>query len=102
MLDVAQIAVGFSRFMRGFTYRTEEFLSEWYFTTLQHVSAIRGVTQRFRDTGNAAHFPPNFTACGNYGGCEFREVCSKSPQYREQFLKSNFEKRRPWNPLESR
>lgn len=36
--------------------------------------------------------------CHVYGGCSFREVCSKSPAVREQWLKQGFEKR-VWDPL---
>jgi hypothetical protein len=41
----------------------------------------------------------NDTACDKYGGCEFREVCSKSPSVRDKFLKADFKQEEPWNPL---
>ena len=44
----------------------------------------------------------NPSSCGNYGGCEFRHICSKSPQVREMFLKGDFSKGAVWNPLERR
>lgn len=102
MIDIAQVAVGFSRFLRGFTYRTQGYLTEWYAHMLHKIGQVREHTQEFRATGNDEIFPPNFTACTNYGGCEFREVCKQSPEFRNRMLRSNFEKRTPWNPLESR
>ena len=47
----------------------------------------------------------NDTACDKFGGCKFRSICSKSPQVREQFLRSDFvklEEKDQWNPLKSR
>lgn len=103
MIDAAQIAVGFSRFQRGFTYRTEAQLNEWFSVSLNTINLAREVTKRWRDTDNIDWFVPNFTACGNYGGCPFAEICSKPPSLRKQFLTSNYSRRHhPWNPLESR
>ena len=42
----------------------------------------------------AENFPPDFTKCGNYGGCTFTDVCMQSPDNRERFLNENFIKRR--------
>ena len=42
---------------------------------------------RFAESyAEADYWPMNDTACGMYGGCRFRGVCSKSPQVRERFL----------------
>ena len=95
MIDAAQIAVGFSRFERGMTFRTEDQLNEWYDNTMQDIALIREATIN-------NEFRMNPTACGNYGGCEFRQICSKSRAVREQYLAANFVKGKPWNPLESR
>ena len=95
MIDAAQIAVGFSRFERGFTFRTEDQLNEWYDDTLASITTARQAT-------HDQHFPMNPTACGNYGGCEFRGICSKSRKVREQYLAATFVKDKPWNPLETR
>jgi len=95
VIDGAQIAVGFTRFERGFTFRTEAQLEEWYEGMLAQVAT----TQRYTQDG---FFPMNPASCGNYGGCRYRSVCSKSPELREQFLRADFVKRKPWNPLERR
>lgn len=95
IIDAAQIAVGFSRFDRGFAFRSEGQLNEWYDSTMAHIRAIHESTAR-------NFFPMNTTSCGNYGGCEFRGICSKSPEVRERFLEGDFTKGEPWNPLKSR
>lgn len=94
IIDAAQIAVGFTRFQRGFTYRTETQLEEFLADTRFWFAQAEGFAER-------GHWPMNDKSCGMYGGCTFRKICSKSPEVRERFLESDFE-RRPWNPLESR
>lgn len=94
MIDAAQIAVGFTRFERGFAFRTPEQSEEWLADAEWHIHNIWEATLR-------NHFPQNDKACMNYGGCQFLAVCSKSPQVREEFLKTDFEKRM-MNPLEVR
>ena len=94
IIDAAQVAVGFTRFSRGFTYRTETQIEEWlddlhYWFDQQAQLAKKG------------HWPMNDKSCHKYGGCHFRKVCSKSPEVRDIFLHSDFEKH-PWNPLEAR
>lgn len=95
MIDGAQIAVGFTRFERGFSFRTEDQLNEWYDHSMYHIERARQAT---RDD----HFPMNPSSCNNYGGCEFRHICSKAPSVREQFLKGDFVKGKRWDPLEVR
>ena len=85
-------------FKRGMTFRTKDSIDEWidelhYWFDLQERAAT------------ADRWPHNDKACGMYGGCRFREVCSKSPLVRERFLKASFvqvpvEER--WNPLKPR
>lgn len=95
MIDGAQIAVGFSRFERGFTFRDDASLNEWYDTAMYVIKNARRATVE-------KHFPMNTSSCNNFGGCQFRGVCSRSPAVREQFLKADFEKQPRWDPLESR
>ncbi len=95
IIDVAQVAVGFSRFIRGFTYRTPDQTEEWLKDLQYWLRLAEGYA-------TAGYWPQNDTACDKFGGCRFREVCSKSPHVREQFLKSSFEKRELWNPLRVR
>lgn len=95
IIDAAQITPGFSRFERGFVFRTDSQLTEWLESSLSTIERARSATRR-------GFFPQNDTACGNYGGCEFRAVCSRSPEVREKFLASDFIKRPTWDPLKSR
>lgn len=92
MIDAAQIAVGFSRFARGFTYRTEDELSEWYDNTMFWIAQAQTAVRE-------QHFPMNPSSCGDYGGCEFRKICSMSPASRNNFLRADFVQSTPWNPL---
>lgn len=98
MINAVQLLVEGTRSVRGFTYRTQDLLDEWtadlrMWLTLAETYAVR------------KHWPKNDTACDKFGGCRFREVCSKSPRVREQFLKADFiklEEANKWNPLKPR
>ena len=99
IIDAAQVLLEKpNAYARGFTYRTPDQLDEWR----EDLRFWLGQAEAFATAG---HWPMNDTACGNYGGCKFREVCSKYPQVREQYLKSSFDKLEPderWNPLKQR
>lgn len=46
----------------------------------------------------AGYWPPNFTHCENkYGFCNFREVCESDKGMREEVIKLNFVKQKPWD-----
>ncbi len=98
IIDAAQIKEDWSRFGRGFTFRTPDQLEEWlsdlrYWLTLAEQYAVAG------------NWPQNDTACDKFGGCRFRDICSKSPSVRERFLEGNFIKlpqEDRWNPLKAR
>lgn len=92
MIDGAQIAVGFTRFERGFTFRSDDQLNEWYDNSMYHIERARQAT---RDN----YFPMNPSSCHTYTGCEFRHICSKAPSIREQFLKGDFVRKETWDPL---
>jgi hypothetical protein len=72
MIDAVQVAVGFSRYERGFTFRSEDQLEEWYEVAMHTIGRAQ---QAARDN----YFPMNPSSCGNFGGCEFRHICSRSP-----------------------
>lgn len=94
IVDAAQIAVNFTRFERGITTRSKDQLDEWFASALETIERTREYTRR-------EFFPMNTTACGNYGGCPFRELCSRSPKVRENFIKSDYVEK-IWDPLEER
>ena len=86
------------RFVRRFTYRTPDQLDEWLMDLRFHLANAEHYA-------TVEHWPMNDTACDKFGGCKFRGICSKSPQVREMFLKTDFVKLAPdmiWNPLKSR
>lgn len=98
IIDAAQILIHSSSFVRGFTYRTKDQIDEW----VDDLGYWFAVAETYAEND---HWPMNDTACGMYGGCRFREICSKSPQVRETFLKAGFDKLEPesrWNPLKVR
>ena len=98
MLDFDKTGEPGARFVRGLTYRTPDQLNEW-------LGDLRYWLDAAEHYATAGHFPMNDTACDKFGGCKFRSICSKSPQVREQFLRSDFvklEEKDQWNPLKSR
>lgn len=95
IIDAAQINVGFTRFERGFTFRSDSQLDEWYAEAL-------GTVRRAQAASRDQYFPKNTTACGNYGGCEFRRICSRSPEVRKNFLAADFVRGPTWDPLDRR
>jgi hypothetical protein len=94
VVNAAQVAATFSRFDRGIVARDEAQLREFHADFGFHLREM----ERCAVEG---YWPQRPTACGNYRGCEFRRVCSKSPASRESWLASDFTKRL-WNPLAQR
>lgn len=98
IIDAVQVAIEFTRPVRGLTYRTPDFLDEW-------LKDLRYWLNYAEQCAVEDYWPHNDTSCDKYGGCRFREVCSKSPGVREVYLKSNFTKLKEdeiWNPLKQR
>lgn len=95
LIDAAQIAVGFTRFERGFVPRAKQQLAEWYDDTMTVIENAREATRNNR-------FIPNRMSCSNYGGCAFRDICNRIPEHRERFLQSNFQRQERWDPLKRR
>lgn len=95
VIDAAQIAVGFTRFARGFTARSNAELEEFREEAIHYI----GVAKQAHESG---YYPMNRKACGNYGGCAFRKVCSVGPHYRQAMLSANFVQKDRWDPLKKR
>jgi hypothetical protein len=91
IIDAAQIAVGFTRFERGVTLRTQGQMDEW-------LSDLRSLLERNEEYAAANYWPMNDSACRL---CQFKKICSKDPSVRQMFLDADFE-RRVWNPLKNR
>lgn len=94
VVDAAQVGVNFSRFGRRFISFPQATLDEF----LRESNTWIANAQRYAETG---FWPRNDKACGNYGGCAFRRVCSKSEHHRQSWLEADFRPFR-WNPLEVR
>lgn len=94
VVDGIQVAVSFSRFERRVLPRSDESLSDFLHDCGQWFAVAEGYAR-------AAHWPMNETACGNYGGCPFRIVCSHPPSVRSEWLEASFT-RRTWDPLKVR
>lgn len=95
IIDAAQIAQGFSRFERGFVTRTRDQINEW-------LEDVHYTIELAQQATKSQHFPMNRTACGNYGGCPYRELCAVTPSLRETFLRSNYKQVQPWSPITPR
>lgn len=91
LIDVAQIAVGFTRFQRGMVHRTPAQLEEW----LLDLDYWLKQAEHFALTG---HYPQNDKSCFN---CNFRNICGKDPFVRHSFIETDFH-RVDWNPLAER
>lgn len=94
IIDAGQTAVSFTKFQRGFTYRTSEELDEWYYDTSL-------MLKEAEECAKIGKYRMNPKACSNYGGCPFRIVCSEPPGMRQELLDAFFIKR-VWDPLITR
>lgn len=95
VIDAAYIAVGFTAFGRQPITRSDRQLEEFREEVLHYI----GLAKQCHETG---YYPMNRTACGNYGGCEFRKICSAVPGVRSNLLEGGFKKRDRWDPLARR
>jgi len=100
VVDAAQIAVGFTRFERGFIGYSEPELQEWVGLAGFLIGQAKRMTLNWLD---GKDLPMNPESCSNYGGCRFRGVCARPPAVRNNFLAADFKKREAlWDPLERR
>lgn len=91
IIDGIQVGVGFARFARAPIYRAPTLSDEW----LGDLSYWLRLMEHCAD---AQHWPMNDKSCGMWGGCQFREVCGRSPGARDKWLKANYTQR-TWDPL---
>jgi PD-(D/E)XK nuclease superfamily len=94
VIDGVQVAVTFSRFARGFSPRTPDQLDEWLDEVNYYIKMAEGFYK-------SDFWPMNDTACDMYGGCQFREICSKGGRLRDTWLAASYV-RRYWDPLKTR
>lgn len=97
IVDGVQVGVGFSRFGSHLVPRTDAMLDEWF-------EGILDTAKEMEDCAARAQWPMRETSCSMYGGCPFRTLCERSPEAREEWVKTDFEVRGDggWNPLQVR
>ena len=81
ILDAILVGTGYTKFLRDIVPRDDQTLEEWLRTSHYWLA-------RIEDWAEQGEWPMNDTACGMYGGCEFRGICSASPRMREQLLRT--------------
>lgn len=127
IVDGAQVLVGDSRFDRHLITKDQFQMDEFYRSTgmwlrrmedsaeeasqIQapllesiYASEQREATKEqldYIEAAKAAAYPMNETSCSKYNGCDFQNICSRSPSARKQWLETGF-KRRVWDPLQRR
>src|SRR5262252_197975 len=84
LITAMQIAVGFTRFERSATYRTEAQLQEWIEDAKYHI--------RMAWEAPKHNWPMRLSSCQKYGGCPFTGVCARDPRVREEYLATGFTK----------
>ena len=83
IVDAVQTGVHFCRFNRNIFNVSQSSIDEWYHDCQYAVSLADAYSTN-------EYYPANFTSCGNYGGCKFREVCAEQPDHREIILREDF------------
>ena len=94
IIDAAQIGVNFCRFKKGSAFRSRDQDEEWMRDTM----ALIGEAEK---CAKEDYWPKDESACHHFGGCEFRNVCNKSPNVRQDILDADF-KIEKWDPLKER
>lgn len=94
IIDAMQILIKepYTRFARGFTYRTPAQLEEW-------LDDLNSTLHQAEGYARQGYWPMNDSACFL---CRFKSICSKDPAVRPAFLEADFTKEDPWNPLRVR
>jgi hypothetical protein len=56
--------------------------------------AMKDICADIEQADSRSYFRPNWTQCDMYGGCEYRNVCKTSPEFRESAIDSLIARRR--------
>jgi hypothetical protein len=96
VLDAVQVLVTGTRFQRALVPRTEQQVQEWLEDSYQVLSEME-------QSARSGHWRQNDRACHNQYGrpCDFREVCQRPREARQQWLAVAY-KKRVWDPLQRR
>jgi hypothetical protein len=91
VIDGIQVGATFARFQRQPISRHPTSSSEWLAETGWWLRQMEACSDTLM-------WPQNDKSCHKMLGCQFREVCSRPPGARAQWLKLNFT-RRMWDPM---
>lgn len=89
IIDGIQLSPNFNRFRRHLETRSPEQVDEF-------IEGTRVFIKQAHSFSSEGTWPKNETSCSRYGGCQFRDVCSKPESIRQLFLKSFIKK--SWDP----
>lgn len=92
LLDAVQVGVNFSRFHRREILRTKGQQDEFLNNLLLWIKQAEYMAENH-------HWPINEGGLSMYGGSAFRDILTKDPAHREQYLHENFIQEEPWNPM---
>ena len=85
IIDAVQTGVNFCRFNRAVFKVPSPIIKEWYDDAIHKLSLAKIYADK-------DYYPADFTACGNYGGCKYREICNESPDHRHKVVEELFER----------
>jgi len=103
ILDAVQVGATYLRFGRYIINRPKGVLSEWHKGLGFWLDSLSQMAENANEGTNPPEsaYPQNDQACGLYGGCQFRQVCSRAPRERKAILAADYV-RRHWDPTERR
>ena len=85
IIDAVQTGVNFCRFNRAVFKVPSAIIDEWYGDAVHKLSMAEIYAEQ-------NYYPADFTACGNYGGCKFREICNETPDHRHTVVEELFDR----------
>lgn len=92
MIDAAQVQTGGSQYMRHPYYKTEGQRQEHLETVHYWIEQAEMLATKYADKD----YPMNKRSCWI---CQFKGICDKDPKERGRWLRADFVKGEPWNPL---
>ena len=92
IIDGIALQVGQVKFGRSFVKKTKGQIAEYF----ELLSYVRDKAILHAETG---HYPMNTASCYF---CEYKQVCSQPPEFRESYIRQHYKEVPGWNPLENR
>lgn len=93
IIDGVQVNVHSTQFQRSPIPIFPGLLDEWAGSALDTIHRTQDLTTK------GGLLPGNHTACGNYNGCPYRNLCEANPRMRELEMKDNYLVSKPWDPV---